>query len=171
MSKTITCVWQGTTNELKTLNSVQANWLKASMFEGKAGQLLAIPSENGEIDQYVFGMGERGNSHPMVTGLAASQLKDGEFDLKGDFDDPNIAALGFRLGGYQFTNFKNSETKVSLGDADGADKSEVALMAEAAELARDLINRPANDLGPENYEIAIREFAKKTRCRCAFNCW
>ncbi len=54
------------------------------MFEGKAGQLLAIPSENGEIDQYVFGMGERGNSHPMVTGLAASQLKDGEFDLKGD---------------------------------------------------------------------------------------
>ena len=161
MSKTITCVWQGSAGELTSFSEAQTNWLKAAKFEGKAGELLAIPAENGDIDQYVFGLGERGKSHPMVTGLAASQLKDGEFDLKGDFDDPNIAALGFRLGGYQFTNFKKSEQRVCLGKAEGANQSEVTLMAEAAEIARDLINRPANDLGPDNYEIAIREFAKK----------
>lgn len=161
MTKTITCVWQGDQSQLAKLNENQTNWLKASKFEGRAGELVAVPTATGEIDQYVFGMGEREKSHPMVTGLAASQLKDGEFDLRGEFDNPDIAALGFRLGGYQFTNFKKSETKVSLGDVEGADKNEVALMAEAAELARDLINRPANDLGPENYEATIREFAQK----------
>ena len=80
--------------------------------------------------------------------------------MKGDFVDPNIAALGFRLGGYKFTNFKKSEQKVELAGTEGAYAHEVALMAEAAELARDLINRPANDLGPDTYEKVIRDFAK-----------
>jgi len=161
MSKTITCVWQGDKSQLATLSEHQSNWLKAVKFEGKAGELVAVPSSDGDIDQYVFGMGERAKAHPMVTGLAAAQLKDGEFDLQGEFVDANMAALGFRLGGYQFANFKKIDTKVTLGKTQGADASEVALMAEAAELARDLINRPANDLGPDNYEIAIRDFAKK----------
>jgi len=161
MTKTITCVWQNDQSQLSSLNEIQTNWLNASRFEGKSGQLIGVPAANGDIDQYVFGMGERAKAHPMVTGLAASQLKDGEYDLRGDFDNPDIAALGFRLGGYQFTSFKTSETKVSLGKTDGADAAEVKLLAEAAELARDLINRPPNDLGPDNYEITIREFAKK----------
>ncbi|MFT6659798.1 MAG: leucyl aminopeptidase, partial [Maritalea sp.] len=161
MTKTITCVWQGDQSQLNKLSEAQKNWLAASKFDGKAGELVAVPATSGDIDQYVFGLGERGKSHPMITGLAAVQLKEGEFDLAGDFVNPDIAALGFRLGAYQFTQFKKSDQYVSLGKAEGADAAEVALMAEAAELARDLINRPANDLGPENYETAIREFAKK----------
>lgn len=161
MTKTITCVWQGDQSQLNKLSEAQKNWLAASKFDGKAGELVAVPATSGDIDQYVFGMGERGKSHPMITGLAAAQLNEGEFDLAGDFVNPDIAALGFRLGAYQFTQFKKSDQYVSLGKAEGADAAEVALMAEAAELARDLINRPANDLGPENYETAIREFAKK----------
>ncbi|MGJ8527484.1 leucyl aminopeptidase family protein [Maritalea sp.] len=161
MTKSITCVWQGDQSQLAALNDTQMAWLKANDFEGKAGSLLAVPSANGNIDQYVFGMGEKGKSHPMVTGLAASKLQNGEFDLHGEFENPEIAALGFRLGAYQFNQFKKSDNSVSLGKLSGANGAEVSIMAEAAEIARDLINRPPNDLGPDNYEKYIREFAKK----------
>ena len=161
MTKSITCVWQGDQSQLATLTDTQTAWLKAHKFDGKAGSLLAVPSTDGGIEKYVFGMGKKGKSHPMVTGLAASKLSDGEFDLHGEFENPDIAALGFRLGAYQFNQFKKSSTAVSLGKLSGADSAQVSIMAESAEMARDLINRPANDLGPDNYEIFIREFAKK----------
>lgn len=160
MRKTIHCLWQQDLENFSSLTEHQSKWVKANGFTGKAGELVALPDDQGGISAYLFGMGEKGKSHPMVTGLAAAQLKDGEFDLKGDFVDANIAALGFRLGGYKFTNFKKDEQKVRLGVADGANTQEVRLMAEAAELARDLINRPANDLGPNTYEQVIRDFAK-----------
>jgi leucyl aminopeptidase len=160
MRKTIHCLWQQDLDNFSKLSEQQAAWVKANKFAAKPGELLALPDQNGELTSYVFGMGEKGKSHPMVTGLAASQLKDGEFHLEGDFIDANIAALGFRLGGYKFTNFKKDEQRVRLAGADGADDIEVRLLAEAAELARDLINRPANDLGPNTYEQVIREFAK-----------
>ena len=160
MTKTIECVWQDEADQLANLSEQQKAWLEANSFKGRAGELVALPNAEGKIEKYAFGLGEKGKSHPMVTGLAAAKLSDGAFELKGDFVDPNIAALGFRLGGYKFTNFKKSEQKVELAGTEGADAHEVALMAEAAELARDLINRPANDLGPDTYEKVIRDFAK-----------
>ena len=160
MTKTIECVWQDEADQLANLSEQQKAWLEANGFKGRAGELVALPNTEGKIEKYAFGLGEKGKSHPMVTGLAAAKLSDGAFELKGDFVDPNIAALGFRLGGYKFTNFKKSEQKVELASTEGADANEVALMAEAAELARDLINRPANDLGPDTYEKVIRDFAK-----------
>ena len=160
MTKTIECVWLDELDAISNLTEQQQAWLKSHEFAGKAGELLAIPDSAGGIEKYVFGLGQRGKSHPMVTGLAASKLKNGTFDLKGNFENPDIAALGFRLGAYQFTKFRTSEAKVELGSLEGADAHEVQLMAEAAELARDLINRPPNDLGPETYEKVIREFAQ-----------
>ncbi len=160
MTKTIECVWQDEADQLANLSEQQKAWLEANGFKGRAGELVALPNAEGKIEKYAFGLGEKGKSHPMVTGLAAAKLSDGAFELKGDFVDPNIAALGFRLGGYKFTNFKKSEQKVELAGTEGADAHEVVLMAEAAELARDLINRPANDLGPDTYEKVIRDFAK-----------
>src|SRR5690606_4299748 len=41
----------------------------------------------------------------------------------------------------------------------GADAAEVARLTDAAYLARDLVNTPANDLGPDQFDRRIREFA------------
>ena len=161
MTNKITCVWQDDQKSLDSLSEAQKAWVEANSFTGQEGKLLALPDANGAISQYVFGLGKKGKSNPLVTGLAAAQLNEGTFDLEGDFLDPTTAALGFRLGAYKFDQFKTISKDVELGEVDGADVAEVELMAEAAELARDLINRPANDLGPVNYEKAIREFASK----------
>ncbi|MFX8934044.1 hypothetical protein ABTN02_20665, partial [Acinetobacter baumannii] len=39
--------------------------------------------------------------------------------------------------------------------------AEITRLADAATLARDLINTPANDMGPEELEQAARALAKK----------
>jgi leucyl aminopeptidase len=44
---------------------------------------------------------------------------------------------------------------------DGIDVADIARMAEAAALARDLINTPSNDMGPE--ELAQAAHALATR--------
>jgi leucyl aminopeptidase len=48
---------------------------------------------------------------------------------------------------------------------DGADVAEVTRLTEAAYLARDLINTPANDLGPDAFEKEIRAFATRHKMK------
>jgi leucyl aminopeptidase len=47
----------------------------------------------------------------------------------------------------------------------GADSSEVARLTDAAFLARDLINTPASDLGPDALERAVRDLAARHGAR------
>ena len=51
---------------------------------------------------------------------------------------------------------------------DGIDVADIARMAEAAALARDLINTPSNDMGPE--ELAQAAQALAARFGASFNC-
>ncbi|MCF4097479.1 leucyl aminopeptidase family protein [Maritalea mediterranea] len=153
------CLWQNETLP-NMLNAQQKAWAKAHKFEGKKGELVALPDEQGERVAYLFGMGEKKGADPFVTGLAATALPEGQYELHGNFENATLAAVGFRLGAYDFDQFRKSPKKVELSGLAGADADEADLLVEAATLARDLTNRPANDLTPETYEKEIRDFAK-----------
>ena len=87
-------------------------------------------------------------------------LPEGDYRLAGGFDQPHLAALGFELAAYRFTRFRASKDRQPrLELPEGADGTRITLVAEAICRGRDLINRPANDLGPEALESAIREMA------------
>ncbi|WP_084633962.1 leucyl aminopeptidase family protein [Maritalea myrionectae] len=159
-SFSVHCLWQD--QDLPgALNAQQSAWVKAHNFAGKKGELVALPGKDGEVSAYLFGMGPKEQADPFVTGLAAASLPEGEYALEGDFNDPTLAAAGFRLGAYDFDRFRKTPKTVKLASLKGADEDEVDLLVEAATLARDLTNRPANDLGPETYEKEIRDFAKQ----------
>ena len=85
MTKTIECVWQDEADQLANLSEQQKAWLEANSFKGRAGELVALPNTEGEIEKYAFGLGEKGKSHPMVTGLAATKLSDGCVRVEGRF--------------------------------------------------------------------------------------
>ena len=69
--------------------------------------------------------------------------------------DTRLAALAFALGSYRFSRYrKNDAPNVRLVPPDGVDIADIARMAEAAALARDLINTPSNDMGPEELALA-----------------
>lgn len=149
-------------NDLKSADLTPARmaWAKANGFTGQAGQLLALPSTSGDKAGYVFGIGDAGGTGSLVTGVAGAGLEAGAYMLEGDLLDPDMAALGFLLGTYSFDQFKSAKGEVVLEPVKGADMAEAKRLADAAFIARDLINTPPNYLGPEAFEAEIRGFAK-----------
>jgi leucyl aminopeptidase len=76
--------------------------------------------------------------------------------------DSRLAALAFALGAYRFVRYRKQDEKdIKLelpGNVDGEDLSRIV---EGVSLARDLINTPANDLGPAELEAAARALAER----------
>jgi leucyl aminopeptidase len=83
--------------------------------------------------------------------------------------DSRLATLAFALGSYRFSRYRKADApNVKLMPPEGVDATEIARMAEAAMLARDLINIPANDMGPEQLALAAEQLAKQYSA--SFNC-
>jgi leucyl aminopeptidase len=155
----ITCVYQGKLDAAPRPDPA-LQWARANGFTGEQGSLVAVPGPEGELDGYFFGMGRAEDGEPLVLGLAAAALKPGTYRLEGDFGDPTLAALAFALGAYRFDRYKSQAEAPVLELPKGADGAEVARLSEAAGIARNLINTPANDLGPEHFEAWVRHFAR-----------
>jgi leucyl aminopeptidase len=144
-----------------SLSPLQRRWAEANGFAGQRGRLLAVPAADGGIASQLFGTGGEGDRPKLVLGLAAAALEPGDYALAGDYGDPTLAALAFRLGAYRFDRYRKTKPAPTLDLPAGADGAEIARLAEAAYLARDLVNTPANDLGPNAFEREIRAFASR----------
>ncbi|WP_374620021.1 M17 family metallopeptidase [Devosia sp.] len=153
------CVGEGGT--ASALDPRQQRWAAANGFAGQRGRLLALPDEAGNVAAYLFGLGPEADRPPLVLGLAGAAVEAGVYRLAGNPGDPTLAALGFRLGAYRFDRYRRAKAEVTLVDPEGTDADEVARLVEAAFLARDLINTPANDLGPAALEAEIRKLAAR----------
>jgi leucyl aminopeptidase len=141
------------------LTPAQRKWASTNGFKGQRGRLLPVPDANGNVAAYLFGAGAGDDRPTLVTGLAAASLEPGHYRLEGDLGDPTYAALGFRLGAYRFERYKKGREAPTLAPVTGADAAEVTRLADAAFLARDLVNTPASDLGPDDFDREIRSFA------------
>jgi leucyl aminopeptidase len=137
----------------------QRAWADANGFTGQRGRLLPMPDAQAGLSAYLFGLGAATDRPMLVTGLAGVALPAGEYRLEGAYGDPVLAALGFRLGAYRFERYCAAKPAPTLIPPEGADAAEIDRLVEAAILARDLINTPANDLGPDAFEAFIRDFA------------
>ena len=160
-STPVICVAEGAPLAKAGLSKPQVQWAAANAFVGQRGRLLALPDEKGGIAAYLFGLGAAAGRPKLVTGLAGATLAPGLYRLEGEIDDPTLAALGFRLGTYRFGRYRNERPEPELAMPAGADAAEVTRLGDAAFLARDLINIPANDLGPDAFDREIREFAAR----------
>ena len=139
---------------LAGLPQAQSAWLRATGFTAKAGELRLLPGAEG-ISGAVLGLGA--DRSPHVFGALAVQLPEASVWrlASGDHDDA-AAILGFALGGYQYTGVKPAERAPAQLIA-APDLTEARSLAAAAWMVRDLINTPANLLGPvELGDIARR---------------
>jgi leucyl aminopeptidase len=143
----------------------------ANGFAAKPGACLTLPGADGGIAQVVFGLEDaNGKSRDLFRpGLLPGLLPAGTYRFANAPHDTRLAALAFALGSYRFSRYRKAETPdVKLVPPDGIDVAAVTRMAEAAYLARDLINTPANDMGPEELAAAARALAE--RFGATFNC-
>ena len=106
---------------------------------------------------------------PFRPGLLPGLLPPGVYRFANAPHDTRLATLAFALGSYRFSRYRKVDAPdVRLVPPDGIDVADIARMAEAAALARDLINTPANDMGPEELALAAQNLAK--RFGADFNC-
>lgn len=160
---TIEPVKSGSISKNSNLPPAIRNWAKANKFDGNSGQILIVPDEKGNMERVLFGIGD--GNQPLVAGALGAGLPNANYQFSdNELLDPELAALGWMLGAYSFGRYnskKPSGAKLKL--TSGVDKKRVVREAEAAFLARDLINTPANDMGPDELENAIRALGKANK--------
>jgi leucyl aminopeptidase len=140
-------------------------------FAAKPGACLTLPAADGRIAQVLFGLEDaNGKSRDLFRpGALPGLLPPGIYRFANAPHDIRLAALAFALGSYRFNRYRKADTSdVWLVPPEGIDAAEITRMADAAWLARDLINTPSNDMGPE--ELAQAAEALAARFGASFNC-
>jgi len=143
----------------------------ANGFAAKPGACLTLPAADGQIAQVVFGLEDETSKYRDLfrPGSLPGLLPAGVYRFANAPHDTRLAALAFALGSYRFRRYRNNDAPdVKLVPPDGIDVADITRTAEAAELARDLINTPANDMGPEQLALAAQHLAR--RFGASFNC-
>jgi leucyl aminopeptidase len=133
-----------------------------SDFKGKAGQTLAVPNTEGRIDRVLFGLGAAERADAMSFRALPAKLPAGDYRIaQAPAHIPaDQIALAFALGCYRFDRYRKvggPQPRLAMKDVDVA---EVRQQAHACALARDMINTPANDMGPLQVETIAREIAE-----------
>lgn len=155
-----------TVSKAGVLNATQKKWAAANGFEGKSGQILILPGANGAVEKVFFG--HSSDDNPLDIGALAAKLPTGTYVLGEGFSDLDLACLGWGLGAYSFRRYKKSSSdKAKLVLPKNVDTSAIQRAVDASYLARDLINTPANDMGPGELETEIRKIGKANKASVA----
>jgi leucyl aminopeptidase len=146
---------------LKSLPPAARHFAKAADFSAKAGKLLLVPDGDGKITHVLFGIEDASDParDPFRAGQLPALLPPGTYRFADGAGDTRLAALAFALGTYRFARYRKAETppaKLAIADA-----TDISRMADAVAMARDLINTPSNDMGPEELEAAARSLAQR----------
>src|ERR1700722_6419973 len=141
-------------------------WLEGHSFKAKPGSFVVVPDDAGKAARVVVGL----SSPPSLWDLADLPYKLPAGIYKLDWDGPfafqEWLALGWQLGTYKYARYKKKKDKpAQLAPSSGADAAKIQRYAESIFLARDLINTPAEDMGPAELAAAIAAVGKTYRAK------
>jgi leucyl aminopeptidase len=143
-----------------------ADWLTATGFEAALGESRLLPGADGKVAGAAVGYGASQARRRQRFGLAKAVvgLPAGDWALHGALDagERTEAALAWLLSGYRFDRYRPGKKAVALPRLvcpEGLDPARLIAMAEGEALTRDLINTPAEDMGPAELEAAFLTLA------------
>jgi leucyl aminopeptidase len=149
-----------------------ASWVQAHGFQAERYRVLTLPGSEGEIAGALVGLGALRSADELTLWHAAGlpdRLPPGEYRLGAPLG-PGAATqlvLGWLTGFYRMARYRSvpQARRATLVVPKEADLAYARAAAEASTLARDLINTPANDLGPAELAQAIVEVAARFGAR------
>lgn len=152
-----------------------AGWLKATGFEAALGEVRLLPLADGTgVAGAVAGLGTAVARRRLRFGFskAVAALPAGNWRLVGQLseDEAFEVALGWLLAGYRFDRYRPGRKPAPVARLvcpDGVDAARLLIMAEAEALTRDLINIPAEDMGPDALEAAAKALGKRFKAKVA----
>ena len=152
------------------LPDAAARFVAAAGFEPSPGRHLLLPSEDGAA-VVIFAVEAKGAwVDPFLAGKLVGLLPAATYRFdnapRGDAAAAELAALAWLLSSYRFTRYKAAASELPrLCAPQEADSTRLERIAAAIAFARDLINTPANDLGPDALEEAALALAKRYRAK------
>jgi leucyl aminopeptidase len=150
--------WDATRADLAT---PAAAFAAACGFEPKPGRSLLLPDGNGALAGVLFGL-ESGDAPRdlLLPGKLVAALPAGPYRFANQPHDARLAALAFLLASYRFARYRAADKEQpTLVAPVGVDAGRLEAIAAATAFGRDLVNTPANDLGPAALEAAAVELA------------
>jgi leucyl aminopeptidase len=149
----------------ETVKQQAMPWLKTSGFSGAPHTVCLLPDADGGLRAVVSGRGATLDSWTLGH-LPGRLPPDGRYHLEGTFtpEEATRLLLGWELARYRFNRYRNTDQKPfpALEPPAGADIAFVTAVTQAVHFARDLINTPANDMGPQHLEQEARSLAERT---------
>ena len=145
---------------LEALPEAQQNWSRFNGFKGALGQRCIVPDGSGGAARVLIGTGtdaDRARTR-FSAGAAIARLPAGTYAIDGSCDEET--ALGYLLSCYRFDRYRSQgNAEARLVAPDGVDTDRLQRLANAEALTRDLINTPAEDMGPDALEAECRRLA------------
>jgi len=151
---------------LRSAPAEQRRWLQGSGFKGRAGELALLPGDVSPNALFVFAGDGSSADFWRLAGLPM-RLPEGGWQC-GDLSRATAdrLALAWGIGAYQFTRYRQAERAPALLVwPRHADRAAVQRTVDAAALARDLINTPAQDMGPSALAQAALQMARRLRMK------
>ena len=146
---------------LDSLTPVERRWAQSSEFDGAPASFAIVPDAKGAVAKVLAGVADADD--PWALAALPMKLPRGCYELgRGPVTiAPHAAAFAWDLGGYRYARYRKSARKPSILQLEASARVREALeMAEAVRLVRDLVNTPAEDMGPLELADIAREQAE-----------
>jgi leucyl aminopeptidase len=152
---------------LQSLTPMHAAWTKAQGFSAERHRLHLLPDAEGALVGAVVGLGAKSvddlslwDAAPLSERLPAARYR---LATPLSAHAATQFALGWLLGSYRLTRYRSAPAVPPVDNSliapEGADVRYAHAAAQAMGWARDLINAPANEFGPEELAAAALELA------------
>ncbi|MGQ5702121.1 leucyl aminopeptidase family protein [Sandaracinobacteroides sp. A072] len=138
----------------------------AAGFRGREDSAVFLPGGNGEDWSVAIGLGDKAEAGRWTLAAALGHLPEGRYRLAGPV--PAVALHGWLMGQHGFTRYRKAENPRGPRQLLVSDVGAIApalAEAEAAALVRDLVDTPAEDMGPAELEAEVRKLAEANGAR------
>jgi len=136
------------------LDTIARSACSIAGFRAKPGQAVVLPGDHGRV---LYGAGQGA----MALRALPGKLTAGAYRLESGDPTPE-QALAWALGLYRFDRYKKEHGKAKPCLVIVQDKVRIDALnlSHALHLARDMVNTPANDMGPRQIETIAGEIAE-----------
>ena len=143
------------------LPPAQRQWLATLGFNGAPDTHALLPDEQGRLQAVWAGV--RSTDHPWALAALPRNLPAGRYRLgsEGLVAETQAAAMSWQLGAYAFSRYKTPKREAAelLIAPDDAARHGL-LLAQVIADTRDLVNTPAEHLGPAELAAAVQQVAQ-----------
>lgn len=142
---------------IEKLNDCEQNCMRTQQFKGAIGDVVVISNSFGLPCRVYIGSGDGQKALAIAT--AVTRIPAGNYQASQDLNKPAI--LAWSLAQYLFDRHKPNLSSPRVLTVNESVLPDVLIESKAIFLVRDLINTPANELGPQEMADVVAALASE----------